>query len=347
MHTNNSAYLFSYEQTILTKVGDSIGDTLEPQTVVLAPTALSFTNPVLSCISTEKVVEFKIYNSVMTSVGVFSIYSTNSSKTLNLTDVGITQSGTYYATSRAINPSGIISPTSDTLSFEIPAVPVGQVTALLHFDGTQGSTTVVDSTGATGWTMTGASLNTSLKKFGASSCFISTYDSAVKSSNNSGNYTLGTSDFTVEGFFAPYESRYAPAWGRFFQFGNNSTQGGLWIIRTGTTKPRQLTVQLHDTSNYFNLFPTSTSLTLPDYVFTHVALTREGSIWRLFIGGALAGMVNYSGAGSNLTADKFLIGSNETNAECFNGWIDEVRLTKGFARYTAPFSPPTSPFTYP
>jgi hypothetical protein len=78
----------------------------------------------------------------------------------------------------------------------------------------------------------------------------------------------------------------------------------------------------------------------------HIAVTREGTTLRIFIDGVLRGSVTdsrdyspsitYFGVGAQI---------NSRNAAYdFVGHIDEVRVTKGVARYTANFTVPTSTF---
>jgi len=74
----------------------------------------------------------------------------------------------------------------------------------------------------------------------------------------------------------------------------------------------------------------------------HVAASREGTSLRVFIDGVL---VNTSTNSNNMNFGRLRVGSNGSNTgEWFHGWMDELRITKGVARYTANFTAPTAPF---
>jgi len=89
------------------------------------------------------------------------------------------------------------------------------------------------------------------------------------------------------------------------------------------------------------------SATVSDYLneWTHIAFTRVGSTNRLFVNGALVDTAtasdNYSNTISVVGGGRY--GSNSINVS-FQGYIDDLRITKGVARYTAGFTPPTQTF---
>lgn len=71
----------------------------------------------------------------------------------------------------------------------------------------------------------------------------------------------------------------------------------------------------------------------------HVAVTRLGTAHRLFVNGVQRSLwtatVNYVQGGT------VKIGEDYLNGNDFFGWIDDVRIVKGSALYTANFTPPT------
>lgn len=75
--------------------------------------------------------------------------------------------------------------------------------------------------------------------------------------------------------------------------------------------------------------------------WTHVALVRASGVVKMFIGG----VEGYSGtdAGNFTSGSKIQIGGRDfATGFSFLGNMDDFRITKGVARYTANFTPPTS-----
>ena len=71
----------------------------------------------------------------------------------------------------------------------------------------------------------------------------------------------------------------------------------------------------------------------------HVAATRSGNSWRIFINGTQVGSTT-TNTTSYTTAYGCCIGSSYYN-EHYNGYIDDLRITRGVARYTANFTATT------
>jgi hypothetical protein len=71
----------------------------------------------------------------------------------------------------------------------------------------------------------------------------------------------------------------------------------------------------------------------------HVAFARQGSTGRLFLNGTLEGST--TSFSTNLNA-RAVIGSEESLGYPFKGYMSDVRITKGLARYTSNFTPPAA-----
>jgi formylglycine-generating enzyme required for sulfatase activity len=79
-------------------------------------------------------------------------------------------------------------------------------------------------------------------------------------------------------------------------------------------------------------------------VFQHVAWTRQAGVNRCFVNGVQIGG-NATDA-TNYTATVLRVGRvvSGSNIYDFNGYIDDIRITKGAALYTANFTPPSAAF---
>lgn len=215
------------------------------------------------------------------------------------------------------------------------------VALLLHADGSNGSTTLVDSS-ASGVAFTAygnAQLSTAQKKFGsASMAFDGNGDYFQTSVDSSSLWSLGTGDFTVEGWV--YFISQPQGWAEFVCFrtgtsGATSADADSFAIDGGKA------------SVYIKYGGASTSIgdnsSLPANAWTHLAFTRSSGTIRLFVNGVLSG--SSATFTANMTANKLVFGTDGFGTSgTLNGYIDEVRITKGLARYTANFTPPSAPF---
>ena len=76
--------------------------------------------------------------------------------------------------------------------------------------------------------------------------------------------------------------------------------------------------------------------------WSHIALTREGNTFKLWLNGSLVGTSSASSV--DLSGSNAYVGASQTQSEPFYGYIDELRVTNYLARYTSSFTPPSAPF---
>ena len=141
------------------------------------------------------------------------------------------------------------------------------------------------------------------------------------------------SDFTIE------------AW--IYQKAQTSLQVIANQWGSGTNRNIQLEVRDQQLSLYMNRSNgtnyQAAGGTINTNTWYHIAGVLSGTTLSVFINGQSAGSVQV-GADANNSAGPFDIGSQATNYR-FNGYISDLRLTKGTALYTANFTPPTEKLT--
>jgi len=154
------------------------------------------------------------------------------------------------------------------------------------------------------------------------------------------NLDFGTGDFTIEGWFfkeASTANQTIVSSGSYYTSGAN----GNWVLRiTSATYIAFASYDGQSNEEYME-FSASTSVG----TWYHFALVREGTgtnQTKFYLDGVLAGSMTVSKALTDGGVNGIYIGSNGAgpNAD-FNGYMDDFRITKGVARYTANFTPPT------
>ena len=73
----------------------------------------------------------------------------------------------------------------------------------------------------------------------------------------------------------------------------------------------------------------------------HIAIVRNGTTLTIYRDGVSVGSTTNS---TSFISNTPYIGTINTGTYSFVGYIDDLRVTKGIARYTANFTPPTAAF---
>ena len=213
----------------------------------------------------------------------------------------------------------------------------GNVTLALPMNGANNSTVFRSLTGVAVTAYGNAKISTSQSKFDGSSGYFDGTGDYLQAASSS-VFDFGTGDFTIEAWIYPTAfsgdkvivSRYS-AWATSvaYYFGVRAGTPNILIFRAGNTIPIVLN--------------SNTGLVTNEWV--HVAVTRSSNVTRLFVGGTLQTATHTGTVSISSTAVLRIGANNESTAgEFFTGYIDDLRITKGVARYTSTFTP--QPYSY-
>jgi hypothetical protein len=187
-------------------------------------------------------------------------------------------------------------------------------------------------------TVGNAQISTSVVKFGTGSMrFLSNGDNLQAPYSPNIKLTTG-GDWTIEFWMYCTGAQSAATNGIWLQDVSGSAYSGL-LISANSSRQVQFTSSTSGTSwNY--LYQTIGTYT--DNTWHHVAVSKSGTTLRGFFNGTLNLTITGFPASSFATTDPSTVGAYFGTS--FVGYIDDFRLTKGFARYTANFTPPTAAF---
>lgn len=209
---------------------------------------------------------------------------------------------------------------------------------MLHCDGADASTTFTDSstTPHTPAAQDDAQIDTDFKKFGTGSgIFDGTGD--YLSIPDHADFNFGSNPFTID-----FQVRTTSGLGIFGSYDDADNSFRLTVAANGT-------VIFAYYNGGFQGSLTSSSGAVPDDTQTHIAIIRGWSgtanLWALTVNGTAVDTDTIAGAMPDL-ADVFKIGNAEHSAGTYeyDGHIDEFRVSKGVARWTANFTPPVRPY---
>ena len=236
-----------------------------------------------------------------------------------------------------------------TLTLPPPTDPyASSVVLLLHMDGANNSTTFADSSlsARTLTALGNAKISTAQSKFGgASGLFDGSGD--YLSISDSSDFDFGSGDFTIECWF------YRPS-NTFVNFQDILTQRNQDSSNYAFSfyiRPQDNTIAFRYSTSGNGSTGTvgaNNNFTITNSVWHHFAITRSSGTFRLFVNGTV---VTTSTPATNPTffnsTAAITVGAAANGTQSINGYLDDVRVTKGVARYTADFTPPTAAFPNP
>jgi hypothetical protein len=236
----------------------------------------------------------------------------------------------YIGGLRVVKGTAVYSGTS----FTVPTAPLTAITntsLLLNFtnagiiDNAQDNDLI---------TFADAKISTAQFKWGTSSIsFDGTGDYLIPSSSTTNLQAFGTGDFTIE----------------FWFYSNNSgSQQMLYDSRPASTNGNYISLY-KSSSNVLELYVNSATritgtATIAANTWYHVALSRTGGGTKLYVNGNQTGSTyadttNYLNASNRpvIASDGATLGNIP-----LNGYIQDLRITKGYARYPYNFTAPTA-----
>ena len=188
-------------------------------------------------------------------------------------------------------------------------------------------------------TVGSAQVSTSVKKYGTGSLSFNGSGDWL-SIPNTPNLQLGSGNFTIEGWI---------------NFSSLASNRGIMYFGTNPNSNFSYGLQWAGNALYFwytttgsNLASVSASWTPSTSVWYFLAVTRSGNDLKFFIDGTQIGTTqSLSGVTIFNSTDVILIGGEATGSPnslpgTMNGYIDDFRVSKGLARYTTTFTPPTA-----
>lgn len=219
---------------------------------------------------------------------------------------------------------------------------ISSVKLLMGFEGVDGATASSDESPAAhgGASFQGnAQLDTAQFKFGASSLLLDGVNDSINYAD-SADWDFGSGQFTVE------------AWVRFNGVGTDQCVMGQWRA-SGSLQSWML--YFHGASSVLGFAYSTTganstavqaSWSPSTGTWYHIAADRDsGGTLRVYAHGTMI-----TSAAANVTffnpAITMKIGVRDDDSRDFNGWIDELRITKGVARYASDsgYTVPTAAF---
>lgn len=204
---------------------------------------------------------------------------------------------------------------------------------LLLFNGDNDSTTITDECGRA-WTRYGdTKLKTAVKKFGSASCYFDGAGDHLRAAD-SDDWNTGSGNYTIEFWiYRPSDSYVFDICCQGNALEDSATQHYLHY-------DNMIHYHAYRASTYTQIEMSSPLDMLPSETWVHVAIVRNGSSFKMYVGGAERASATSTSTLSNATGYFYIGRTGDAYTDYFKGYLDDFRFSKGIARYTSNFTPP-------
>jgi hypothetical protein len=155
---------------------------------------------------------------------------------------------------------------------------------------------------------------------------------------NSSDFSFGSGDFTVEGWFNLNSTSSAQSIIGVWDYENSQRS---WLIEANNAGGLAFLASPNGSSSTDTI---GSNCVYPGQ-WTHFAAVRNGNTLRLFVNGTQVATNSFTGSLYDNTNDKCYIGILNGSPNPVAGKLSNIRVVKGTAVYTSSFRPPTAPLT--
>jgi len=272
---------------------------------------------------------------------------TNSTSFNAATGFSISPTNTYISGFRIVKQPLYLTSQSIIPVPTAPPQAINNTTTLLNFTGAG----IIDSTGRNNLETVGNSaVQTKTIQYGTGSMYFDGSDYLIDNLYTNQNYAFGSGNWTIEGWF--YNQNVSGSSGNVYLIsiwgivGQADTTYSQFVFRAINNN---LDIVLQPTGGAGLTLITGTGNGLTANTWQHLAAVRNGNNVSLYINGTSVASTPYT-ATLNNPASRLVLGaqlSGGAGTYYYTGYMDDIRITKGIARYTTNFNTNLPPGPFP
>ena len=211
---------------------------------------------------------------------------------------------------------------------------------MLHMNGIEGGTTFTDSSDSAHTVVrTGLTTTTANKKFGTAATEKPDTTGKYLTIANSSDFAFGSGDFCIDLWM---RTNYFGATAHIMSYASSDSTFAWKFYINGSS---QIQFDWYSSTNQLKQFTTSAT-GLTDNNWHHYAMIRSGNNGFFAVDGTLGTPVDLTGLSQRDSGSYIMtIGSNYTHTHANYYGFDELRVSKGAARWSTNFTPPTAEYS--